>query len=163
MEIRRAASDEHTLIGELTVAAYAGFTTGAEDLYVEHLRDVETRDREAEVWVAEDEGIVTGTVTVAPEGSPWRELGKQGEGEFRMLAVAPEAQGRGVGEALVRHIVERFRDAGRSRVVLCSLEDMTAAHRIYRRLGFERAPELDWSPEEGVHLIAFALDLQETA
>ena len=36
---------------------------------------------------------------------------------------------------------------------------MEAAHRIYRRLGFERAPELDWSPEEGVDLIAFAKEL----
>lgn len=162
MRIRRAASDEHALIGELTVAAYATFTTGTEDFYVQHLRDAATRDREAELWVAEVDGVVVGTVTIAPEGSPWRELGRPGEGEFRMLAVAPEAQGRGVGEALVRHTVDRFRDAGHTRVVLCSLQDMTAAHRIYRRLGFERATELDWSPGEGVHLIAFALDLEET-
>lgn len=162
MEIRRAASDEHALIGELTVAAYAGFTTGAEDFYVEHLRDAAARDREAELWVAAEAGTVVGTVTVAPEGSPWRELGRPGEGEFRMLAVAPEAQGRGVGEALVRHILDRFREDGHARVLLCSLEDMGAAHRVYRRLGFERAPELDWSPVEGVDLIAFALDLEET-
>lgn len=159
MRIRRANPDEHAEIGELTVAAYAGFTTGAEDGYVAHLRDAAARDREAELWVAEDEGAVVGTVTVAPEGSSWRELGKPGEGEFRMLAVAPSARGRGVGEALVRHTMDRFRAAGLTRVVLCSLLEMEAAHRIYRRLGFERAPELDWSPEEGVHLIAFAKEL----
>ncbi len=159
MEIRRAASEEHAVIGELTVAAYAAFTTGAEDFYVEHLRDAAARDREAELWVAEDDGDVVGTVTIAPEGSPWRELGKPGEGEFRMLAVSPAARGRGVGEALVRHALDRFRAAGNRRVVLCSLEDMAAAHRIYRRLGFVRAPELDWSPEKGVDLIAFAKEL----
>ncbi len=159
MEIRRAASEEHAVIGELTVAAYAAFTTGAEDFYVEHLRDAAARDREAELWVAEDDGDVVGTVTIAPEGSPWRELGKPGEGEFRMLAVSPAARGRGVGEALVRHTLDRFRAAGNRRVVLCSLEDMAAAHRIYRRLGFVRAPELDWSPEKGVDLIAFAKEL----
>ena len=159
MEIRRAAAHEHAAIGELTVTAYAGFTTGAEDFYVEHLRDAAARDREAELWVAEVDGEVVGTVTIAPEGSPWRELGKPGEGEFRMLAVAPAAQGRGVGEALVRHTLDRFRAAGHSRVVLCSLGEMAAAHRIYRRLGFEREPELDWSPEAGVHLIAFSKEL----
>lgn len=159
MRIRRAASDEHEAIGELTVAAYAAFTTGAEDFYVEHLRDAATRDREAELWVAEDDGVLVGTVTIAPEGSTWRELGKPGEGEFRMLAVAPAARGRGVGEALVRHAVDQFRDAGHTRVVLCTLGEMTAAHRIYRRLGFVRAPELDWSPQAGVHLIAFAKEL----
>lgn len=161
MRIRRATVDDHALIGELTVAAYAGFTTGADDVYVARLRDAAARDREAELWVGEVDDAVVGTVTVAPEGSPWRELGGAGEGEFRMLAVSPEAQGRGVGEALVRHALDRFREAGHPRVVLCSLEDMAAAHRIYRRLGFERAPQLDWSPVAGVHLIAFALDLRE--
>lgn len=160
MEIRRAAPGEYAAIGELTVAAYAAFTTGTEDFYVAHLRDAATRDREAELWVAADDNAVVGTVTIAPEGSPWRELGKPGEGEFRMLAVAPTARGRGVGEALVRHALDRFRAAGHTRVVLCSLADMAAAHRIYRRLGFVRAPELDWSPEEGVDLVAFAKELR---
>ncbi|MGZ5400213.1 MAG: GNAT family N-acetyltransferase [Nocardioides sp.] len=159
MEIRRAAAEELAAIGELTVTAYAGFTTGADDFYVEHLRDAAARDREAELWVAEHDGALVGTVTIAPEGSPWRELGKPGEGEFRMLAVAPAARGRGVGEALVRHALDRFRAAGNARVVLCSLVDMDAAHRIYQRLGFERAPELDWSPEDGVDLIAYRLEL----
>jgi len=159
MEIRRAVSDELAAVGELTVAAYAGFSTGAEDFYVAHLRDAAARDREAELWVAEDDGALVGTLTIAPEGSPWRELGGPGEGEFRMLAVAPEARGRGVGDALVRHALDRFRAAGLRRVVLCSLAEMAAAHRIYRRLGFVRAPELDWSPEDGVDLIAFAKEL----
>ncbi len=159
MEIRRATSDEHAVIGELTVAAYAGFTTGADDFYLEHLRNAAARDREAELWVAEDDGVVVGTVTIAPEGSPWRELGKPGEGEFRMLAVAPAARGRGVGEALVRHALARFETAGHTRAVLCSLVEMETAHRIYQRLGFRRAPDLDWSPEPGVNLIAFALEL----
>lgn len=160
MEIRRATSDEHAVIGELTVAAYAGFTTGADDFYLEHLRNAAARDREAELWVAEDDGVVVGTVTIAPEGSPWRELGKPGEGEFRMLAVAPSARGRGVGQALARHALARFEAAGHTRAVLCSLVEMEPAHRIYQRLGFRRAPDLDWSPEPGVNLIAFALDLQ---
>jgi hypothetical protein len=36
---------------------------------------------------------------------------------------------------------------------------MTAAHRIYERLGFTRIPERDWSPVPGVDLLAYRLDL----
>ena len=36
---------------------------------------------------------------------------------------------------------------------------MTAAHRIYERLGYHRIPERDWSPQPGVDLIAFAKEL----
>jgi hypothetical protein len=34
---------------------------------------------------------------------------------------------------------------------------MTGAHRLYAQLGFRRAPERDWSPKPGVHLLAFVL------
>ena len=55
----------------------------------------------------DDDGTLLGSVTSCPPGSPWRELSVEGEGEFRMLAVAPAARGRGVGEALVRQCEER--------------------------------------------------------
>ena len=44
--------------------------------------------------------------------------------------------------------------------MISSLPDMSAAHRLYGRLGFRRAPELDWYPVPGVLLIAFRLDLE---
>ena len=51
------------------------------------------RDREAEVWVAASTTHAVGLVTFCPPGSPWREIGREDEGEFRMLAVDPAAQG----------------------------------------------------------------------
>jgi ribosomal protein S18 acetylase RimI-like enzyme len=74
-----------------------------------------------------------------------------------MLAVSPRAQGRGAGRALVEACVSRARAAGKRRIVIHSTEWMTTAHRLYDDLGFERAPELDWSP--GVQLLGFVLDL----
>ena len=91
-------------------------------------------------------GVLAGTVTFCPEGSPWSELARPGEGEFRMLAVAPEARRRGVAEALVGVCLERSTELGYTAVVLCSLPQQEPAHRIYRRLGFRRTPDLDWSP-----------------
>jgi hypothetical protein len=36
---------------------------------------------------------------------------------------------------------------------------MTAAHRLYERLGFTRLPDRDWTPVPGVDLRVYALDL----
>jgi len=42
---------------------------------------------------------------------------------------------------------------------MSSLAEMTAAHRLYGRLGFVRAPELDWEPVPGIVLLGFRLPL----
>jgi ribosomal protein S18 acetylase RimI-like enzyme len=157
--VRRARSEDLEAAGEVTVAAYEQFTLGPADPYVAKLRDAAARHREAELWVAELDGEVVGTVTIALEGSPWREISEPDEGEFRMLAVAPSAQRRGVGDALMRLVMSRFRDLGAHAIVLSSLAEMTAAHRVYERLGFRRLPDRDWSPVPGVDLLAFRAEL----
>lgn len=159
--MRRATPDDHEAIGQVTIAAYEEFLEGAEDGYRAHLLDARARDGEAELWVAtpDDSEQILGNVTICPEGSPWRELAKPGEGEFRMLAVAPAARRMGVGEALVQLVLSRFHEAGSRSIVLSSLPQMAGAHRIYLRAGFERAPDLDWQPVPDVSLIAFRKSL----
>jgi ribosomal protein S18 acetylase RimI-like enzyme len=160
MRMRRAEPRDHQAIGEITVAAYASLPEAPESGYTDKLRDAETRDREAELWVAVDDAdSVLGTVTITHDGSPWREIGRGDEGEFRMLAVAPDAQGNGVGAALVELCVNRFREVGAPGIVLSTLRAMSPAHRLYERHGFVRAPERDWSPVPGVELVAYHLDL----
>ena len=163
MRIRRARPEDIAAVGEVTVAAYADFTDGETDSYVAHLRDAASRDRDAELWVAtpDDSEEILGTVTLTPPGSPWREIARDGEGEFRMLAVAPAARGTGIGSALVDLVLDRFRRDGARAVVMSTLAEMTAAHRIYERAGFVRDPERDWSPLPGVELISYRADLEE--
>jgi ribosomal protein S18 acetylase RimI-like enzyme len=160
--VRPAHTSELPEIGELTVSAYTvdGFIDGDAG-YAAHLRDAVTRAREAELYVAvlEDLPGIAGTVTFCPQGSPWAELAQPGEGEFRMLAVAPQARRRGVAEALVGLCLERSRELGYSAVVLSSLPVQESAHRIYSRLGFRRTPELDWFPQETIELLAFRREL----
>ena len=159
LEIRAATAVEFDAVADLCVSAYAPFLAAA-GRYVDVLRDVATRAAGAEVLVAADPGgPPLGTVTFVADGGPLREISGPDETEFRMLAVDPSAQGRGVGTALMRHIVDRSRALGRERIVCSSQPSMTAAHRVYERLGFERAPERDWSPLPGVELIVFALTL----
>ena len=155
MEVRRIRPEEHAAAGEVCVAAYDPLLTGAEDDYRDRLRDVATRDAQAEVWVAALDDRVVGVVTYCPPGSPWREIGRDDEGEFRMLAVHPAAQGSGAGTALARLCEQRAREDGATGMALSSLATMAAAHRIYARLGYVRDPGRDWSPVAGVDLLAF--------
>jgi ribosomal protein S18 acetylase RimI-like enzyme len=156
LEIRHAASAEFPALADLCVAAYAPFVAG-DHIYIAELRDVARRAADAELLVAADDGRVLGTVTFVPEGGPLGEIAGPDEAELRMLAVDPAARGRGVGTALLAHVVDAGRDRGRAGVVCSSLPQMRAAHRIYERTGFRRAPERDWSPVPGVDLLAFAL------
>jgi GNAT superfamily N-acetyltransferase len=155
--------DELAAVGALTVSAYTadGHLRGAEDGYAERLRAAADRARDAELTVAVDEadGTLLGTVTYCRAGTPWAEVSRPGEAEFRMLAVAPQARGRGVGAALAGWCVERARADGCTGVVLSTLTQMNAAHRIYERLGFARTPERDWWPDPEVRLITYALPL----
>ncbi|MBK1786893.1 GNAT family N-acetyltransferase [Prauserella sp. ASG 168] len=159
--VRRARPQEFAELGELTLAAYRadgllGHSSG--DSYAEELRAAAHRAEHAELLAAVDpSGALLGTVTVAAPGSEYAEISREGEVEFRMLAVAAHARGRGIGEALTRAVLDRARELDASRVVLCSLDTMRTAHRLYERLGFRRLPERDWEPAPGVALIAYEL------
>lgn len=145
-------------VEELTVGVYRGEGYASEQ-YEPKLRDVAGRARDATVLVALDEVQLLGAVTVATRGGPWAEQYAPGAAVIRMLAVAQAARGRGVGETLVLACLDTARADGCSIVQLSSQPEMTAAHRLYERLGFVRVPQDDWSPEPGVELRAYALPL----
>jgi len=156
MEIRPAVPAEFAAVGDVCVAAYASFSGSSSMGYVDQLRDVARRAAAAEVLVAADPGgRVLGTVTFVPDGGPLGEIATPNETEFRMLAVDPAAQGRGVGAALLERVVEASRRPGKDGIVCSSLPSMRSAHRLYARAGFTRAPERDWSPVSGVDLLSF--------
>jgi GNAT-family acetyltransferase (TIGR03103 family) len=56
------------------------------------------------------------------------------------LAVDAQAEVPGVGEALVRHLVERYQARGRLYLDLSVMHDNTQAIALYEKLGFERVP-----------------------
>jgi len=161
--VREAQPQEYEAIGELTVAAYSIFPEVADQGYVAELRDVAGRAAVCPVYVAlDDAGRVVGGATYVPgPDNPLAESEREGEAGIRMLAVAPAAQGSGVGTALARALVERARADGRRGIALLSLPAMTGAHRLYERLGFRRAPDRDWEPEPGLLLLGFELDLED--
>jgi ribosomal protein S18 acetylase RimI-like enzyme len=161
LTVREARPDELGAVGSLTLAAYAAdgeITPG--NPYAATLLDAAARAREATLLVAVDEGgLLVGTVTYVRPGSAFAEVGGPDEAEVRMLAVAPTARGAGVGRRLSDACVERARADGLAAVALSSGEGMAAAHRLYGRMGFARTPERDWSPRDGIRLLAFRLSL----
>lgn len=162
--IRAVRPKEYTELGEITAHAYLGdglLHFGEDDSYLHVLRDVARRAAETEVLVAVDgRGRLLGGVTFVSGGGEWADIARCGEAEFRMLAVAEQARGRGAGEALVRACVERARSVeGCRRLVLSTQHGMLAAHRIYERMGFVRTPDRDWEPVPGITLLTYALEL----
>lgn len=160
LTVRLAAPEEFPQVGEITATAYLhdGHVL-AHDGYVEELRDAAARAGAADLLVATDDTTILGTVTWCPDGSAYQEVAAAGEGEFRMLAVTPQARGRGAARVLVQACLDRSRQAGHTRVVLSTQPGMTRAHVLYESFGFVREPVRDWSPAPGVALVAYALEL----
>jgi len=158
--IRDVRESEYATVGELVVVVYRSIIPGLDE-YADELRDVAERLASgALVWVADVDGTVAGTVTYVPgRGGRYAEFTDPNGAGIRMLAVLPAYEGRGIGEALVRACIDRARADDRSRVYLDTTQWMERAQRLYERIGFVRAPELDWEPATGVKLFAYVYNL----
>ena len=166
MRVETVDPSEYVALGDLTVRAYRALPGHAlSPEYAAVLADVAGRARQAEVLVVRDEdGSLLGGVTyVADEGNPYAEFEGADAAAFRMLAVDPAAQGRGVGRAMVQACIDRARRDGKRRLTLMTTGSMDAAHHLYGRLGFRRTPESDMIVGDGLRLMAYELDLEEVA
>ncbi|MER5635726.1 N-acetyltransferase [Kitasatospora sp. NPDC002227] len=161
--IRPAREEDLEGAGAVTVEAFVGDGhTDPDSPYVELLRDARRRLAEAELFVAVDgAGHVLGCVTFASGGTEWADIAEPHEGEIRMLAVGSAARGRGVGEALVRASIARSRELGLTAMAFSTRPSMTAAHRLYERVGFRRTPERDWAPRPGIDLLTYGLTFDD--
>ncbi|WP_285136891.1 GNAT family N-acetyltransferase [Microbacterium sp. lyk4-40-TSB-66] len=161
--IRLVAPKEYADAGRLTAGAYRHSYPGLNEDYLHSLADVEGRVAQGEVWVAVDGDELVGTVWTPRPGERLSPLASEGEIDFRQLAVAPSARGRGVGEALTRHVLALARARGAHRVVMNSDEEMVGAHALYLKLGFHRLPErehpVEVAPGRFLDLLAFGIDL----
>lgn len=160
VEIRDVREGEFAAVGALTVDVYVGEGhVNPESPYVAELADTATRAAAAEILVAIHDGEVVGSVTVARPGTPFADIAREGELEFRMLAVAKQARGLGVGSALVHRVIDIARAEGRNGVVLTTMPTMADARRLYDRYGFAHVPERDWRTMAGTPLTVMRLEL----
>jgi ribosomal protein S18 acetylase RimI-like enzyme len=166
--IREERPGELAAVGDLRVAAYeAGGFLNRE--YAPELRALGTQgDGTVLVAVPGDEpggepadgaGPIAGTIMLVTWPLAGELVGGPDEAEIRALAVAPGVQSGGVGTGLLLTALNWAELAGARRVVLSTLPEMRAAHRLYERNGFRRLPDRDWSPRAGVQLLAYSLEL----
>ena len=118
--IREARPEEFDAVADLTVAAYYGVPDDQTHGYVSELRDVAGRAAACVVLVAVD---------TSDPGNAWAELEREDEAGFRMLAVAPDAQRRGIGRLLAEAVIARARAAGRGGIAIHTRPSMVAAIR----------------------------------
>jgi GNAT superfamily N-acetyltransferase len=84
------------------------------------------------VWVAEEDGAILGFVAATPEGEVLHVL---------ELAVAHEAQGRGLGRALMTVAADKARALGLAGLTLTTFRDLVWNEVFYRRLGYRTLTE----------------------
>ncbi len=148
-------------MGELRVAAYRSLGLLPEGSgYADTLRGLGFSGDCTVLVAAHDAGSdILGTVTLEPF-DPASELAMDDtEADIRAFAVAPRAQGQGIGRKLLLAVIECAEKRGVRRLRLCTQPAMTAAQHLYATTGFERTPELDFEPVPGIILRAYELPL----
>jgi ribosomal protein S18 acetylase RimI-like enzyme len=159
LSVESARPEDFDRIAELTVAVYVQGGLASEG-YAPELADVAGRASRSDLLVVRDaDDRVVGSVALVLDGDFGEVTASDEEAAFRMLVVDPRTRGQGIGELLVTTCLDRARAAGKKRMVLSTDPRMTAAHRIYERLGFSRLPERDWSPMSGIDLLVYARGL----
>jgi GNAT superfamily N-acetyltransferase len=86
------------------------------------------------VWIAEQDRRPAGCVMCVRDDAP-------GTARLRLLLVEPEARGHGVGDRLVRAVIDFARGAGYRDLVLWTNDVLAGARRLYQRHGFTLVSE----------------------
>jgi len=167
LSIRDARPDERAAVNELTLRAYAEYATimspaawaGLEAA----MRSALASDERAERIVALRDETLLGSVMLYPASADAYSgaVRRAGSPEVRLLAVAPEARGLGVGRALMAECVRRARNAGAIELGVHTSRSMQIAMRMYARMGFVRVADSDFQPPGAELVQAYRLPLTE--
>jgi GNAT superfamily N-acetyltransferase len=108
-----------------------------------------------EIIVASREGCIIGAVAYIGPGQPKPAFFQPDWPIMRMLVVAPEARGLGVGRALAQECIRRARRDGAGVFALHTSELMQVALPMYQRMGFQR-----WSDAPDIHGVKYGVYLK---
>lgn len=102
-------------------------------------------------WLAEDEdtGHVIGSVMGLNHAKAFRDPEKGSS--LWCLAVDPRCTRPGVGEVLVRHLVEHFMSRGLAYLDLSVMHDNRLAKNLYAKLGFRNLPTFAIKRKNGIN------------
>jgi GNAT superfamily N-acetyltransferase len=165
--IRDARAGDRAAIEAVTLAAYEQYAAVLPPplwaMYRQNIVATLADVGPAAQILAEEAGRMVGTVLLFPAGVAMPSPVGTGVAlacpEVRLLATAPEARGKGVARQLMDECIRRARASGAAAVTLHTADFMRAAMQLYERMGFLRAPELDFSPAPQVLVKGFRLAL----
>src|SRR5215470_18171519 len=158
--VRDARPGDRDAIRELTLDAYAQYAARMPAHWEAYRRNILATLADvgpAAQLVAERGATIVGTILLYPAE------GERSSPEIRLLAVAPAARRQGVAFALMQECVHRARRSGAPSLTLHTTELMETARRLYGRMGFVRAPALDFQPGPGLIVEGYALSLAPVA
>ncbi|HUK56959.1 MAG TPA: GNAT family N-acetyltransferase [Nitrospiria bacterium] len=170
LQLRDARAGDRDAIRTVTLAAfreYAAVMPAHWERYRQGILNALAEAGSAEQIVAERDGAIAGAVLLYPAGTVFsRPDGARvtiERPEVRLLAVAPAERGRGIGAALLSECIGRARRGGAADLTLHTSDFMRAGQRMYERMGFVRAPELDFHPSPGLTVMGYRLRLGDPA
>lgn len=167
MLIREAKKNEFYLLKQQRLSSYKPYE---EELSPKHwgmLKANVSSDTDqqpgAEVFIAEINGQIAGSVVLFPAGSNAYEWSTEmlDYPEIRLLAVSTDFRSQGVGKALVEHCIDICKIRKQKMIGLHTGSFMKHAIDLYEKMGFERVASLDFIPlDDGIVVKAFRLDIQ---
>jgi GNAT superfamily N-acetyltransferase len=168
LTLRDARPSERAAITELTLAAYQEYAAPMGPHWENYRENIVTTLADvtpASQLVAEQDGALVGTVLVYPRGTVFSDEENSftlPAPEVRLLAVAPEARGQGIGKALMQECIRRARAAREPVLSLHTTDLMQSAMQMYERMGFVRTPETDFHPAPHLVIKGYQFNLMET-
>ncbi|MDT8859661.1 GNAT family N-acetyltransferase [Alkalihalobacillus sp. MEB130] len=164
MNIRNALPNELNYIRNQRMNAYSEHAQAISEEHWKALKQAISSEADVqegvELMVAELQGEIVGSVALFPPKSDAYEglVGEIDYSEIRLLAVTPEARGKGVALALINECIARTKGKGYHAIGLHTADFMKSALALYERIGFERLPQYDFEPaDDGVTVKAFRL------
>jgi N-acetylglutamate synthase-like GNAT family acetyltransferase len=142
-EIRSATAADVDAIRQLVHDAYVVYVPRIGREPAPMRADYEALVAEGAVSVADDKGQIVGVLVLRPQPD-WLLL--------ENVAVAPSAQGRGIGRALIAFAEERARELALPKVTLYTNARMTENLSLYAALGYV---EVDRRREHGFERVFF--------
>ena len=145
--VRAAGPADHAAIRALLDVAYAPYAAHVDaavwDGYRADLLDLDRHVRDGELYVALLDGEIVGYAAFYPDATAQGLGWPPGWASGRGLAVHPCHRGHGVAAALLRELEQRTRESGAPVFAFHTSRFMGTARALYRRMGYERAPEFD--------------------
>jgi ribosomal protein S18 acetylase RimI-like enzyme len=161
--IRPYAPRDRDAVNAVARAAFAQYSEDYEDWpsFIEGIGRMADLALDADVLVAEQDGMIVGAVAHVGPGQPRSAIFPPEWSVIRMLVVDPGGRGQGVGRKLVAGCLRLASGAGAPAVGLHTSPIMASALRMYESIGFVR--DRDLPPIRGVQYGRYLLPSEQIA